>query len=130
MPMYIPHDVFKHILSFKDPRYKLVRGGGKTPSAWAMPFETGAFMDLRNPWDGNTLFIWNQGAIEHHGKGQRQFIPNRMTGGHCHNIIIYSLYDTVDIVFDTARCCLPNPPKRDLWLQCEACGPDIELYAQ
>ena len=36
----IPHDVFKHILSFKDPRYELVRGGGKTPSAEALSHYT------------------------------------------------------------------------------------------
>ena len=31
----VPHDIFKHILSFKDPRYEKVRSGegfGKTPT--------------------------------------------------------------------------------------------------
>ena len=36
----VAHDVFKHILSFKDPRYELVRGGGKTPSAEALSHYT------------------------------------------------------------------------------------------
>ena len=37
MAMLIPHDVFKHILSFYDPQYVLVRGGIQTDSASAMP---------------------------------------------------------------------------------------------
>ena len=82
MPFFIPHDVFKYILSFKDLQYELVRGGGKTPSAQCMPFNSETnFEDLRVSWDGNTLMIWNRSALVHHGTGQRPFDPNHITGG-------------------------------------------------
>ena len=74
--------MFEYILSFKDPRYELVRGGGKTPSAQCMPFSAFInFEDLRDPWDGNTLMILNRSALVHHGTGQRPFDPNHITGG-------------------------------------------------
>ena len=34
----IPHEIFKHILSYKDPRYEAALRGKKTDSAHAMPF--------------------------------------------------------------------------------------------
>ena len=90
MAMSIPHDVFKHTLSFYDPRYASVRGGIKTNSAQCMPVQ--GTLQGSVPW--NALFIWNQGALEHHGTGQhapRPFNPNRTTGGHYRRIHIYSL---------------------------------------
>ena len=134
--MPIPHDVFKHILSFYDPRYLLVRLGIPTNSAQCMPLEEGTLVNGEVPWTGNTLFICNQGALEHHGTGQhvpRPFNPNRTTGGHARQIDIYSLCGDVDIVFDTTRCCLPDNlvrPPSDLWWQCEPCGPDMTLYGR
>ena len=81
MAFFIPHDLFEYILSFKDPRYELVRGGGKTPSAQCMPFSAFInFEDLRDPWDGNTLMILNRSAFVHHGTEQRPFDPNHITG--------------------------------------------------
>ena len=104
MPFFIPHDVFKYVLSFKDPRYELVRGGGKTPSAQRMPFSPCINCeDLRDPWDGNTLMILNRSALVHHGTGQRPFDPNHITGGLIQRIDIFSLNRTVEIVFDIGR---------------------------
>ena len=34
---HIPHDVFRHILRYKDPRYEKVRAGVKADSARALP---------------------------------------------------------------------------------------------
>ena len=104
MAMPIPRDVFKHILSFYDPRYASVRGGMETNSAQCMPVQ----WTLQGSVSWNTLFIWDQGALEHHGTGQHvplSFKANRTTGGHCRQIDIYSLRGDVDIVFDTTRCC-------------------------
>ena len=82
MAFFIPHDVFQRILNFKDPRYEFVRGGGQTPSAQCMPFNSETnFQDLRDPWDTNTLMIWNRRALVHHGTGQRPFDPPHTTGG-------------------------------------------------
>ena len=82
MAFFIPHDVFKRILNFKDPRYEFVRGGGKTPSAQCMPLDSETnFQDLRDPWDTNTLMILNRSALVHHGIGQGPFDPNHITGG-------------------------------------------------
>ena len=102
MPFFIPHDVFKYVLGFKDPRYELVRGGGKTPSAQCMPFNSETnFEDSRDSWDGNTLMIWNRSALVHHGTGQRPFDPNHITGGHRREIEIFSQNRTIEIVFYT-----------------------------
>ena len=104
MAFFIPHDLFEYILSFKDPRYELVRGGGKTPNAQCMPFNSETnFEDSRDSWDGNTLMIWNRSALVHHGTGQRPFDPNHITGGHDQRIDIFSLNAIIEIVFDTGR---------------------------
>ena len=121
----------RYILTFKDPTKQVgVKGGIKTDSARAMPFNAEINLeDLRDPWAGNTLFIDNMGTSVHYGRGQAVFRPNWKKEGYGCQINIYSADLTVDIVFDTTRCCLPNPPKRDLWMQCESCGPDLELYS-
>ena len=88
MAMSMPHDVFKHILSSEDSQYGLVRGGGKTPNAQCMPFNSETnFEDSRDSWDGNTLMIWNRSALVHHGTGQRPFDPNHITGGIINELI-------------------------------------------
>ena len=104
MAFFVPHDLFGYILSFKDPRYESVRAGNKTPSAQCMPFDP--FIndeDLRVPWNGNTLMIWNRGAIVHHGIGQSPFDPSHITGGDCREIRIYSRNSLIEIVFYTGR---------------------------
>ena len=104
MEFFIPHDVFKRILNFKDPRYEFVRGGGQTPNAQCMPFNSETnFQDLRDPWDTNTLMIVNRSAIVHHGIGQSPFDPSHITGGDCQEIRIYSRNSTIEIVFYTGR---------------------------
>ena len=104
MEFFIPHDVFQRILNFKDPRYEFVRAGGKTPSAQCMPFDP--FIndeDLRVPWNGNTLMIWNRGAIVHHGIGQSPCKPSHISGGDCRQIEIFSQNRTIEIVFYTGQ---------------------------
>ena len=63
MPMYIPRDVFEHILSCKDPQYELVCGGGKTPSARAMPLNADLIDTIQQealyPLPLNTVWIKN-----------------------------------------------------------------------
>ena len=127
MPMYIPRYVLNHILSFKDATKQVgVKGGIKTDSAQCMPIDEYSYCGSRAD---APLFIRNTGAIIHHGYGKETFRPNWKRGGQVNlGIHIYSADDTVDIVFNTFDCSLPNPPKRDLWLQCEARGPDLELY--
>ena len=107
MKFFVPHDVFKRILNFKDPRYEFVRGGGQTPSAQCMPFdilrlESRRRSESRDP-DGNALMIVNRSAIVHHGIGQSPFDPSHITGGDCREIEIYSRNRTIEIVFYTGR---------------------------
>ena len=104
MAFFIPHDVFKRILNFKDPRYEFVRGGGKTPSAQCMPFDPfRKLKGLRDPWNGNALMILNRCALVHHGIGQSPFEPSHISGGHRREIEIYSRNRTIEIVFYTGR---------------------------
>ena len=104
MEFFVPHDVFQRILNFKDPRYEFVRAGNKTPSAQCMPFDP--FIndeDLRVPWNGNTLMIWNRSAIVHHGIGQSPFDPSHISGGDRRQIEICSQNRTIEIVFYTGQ---------------------------
>ena len=108
MAFFIPHDVFQRILNFKDPRYEFVRGGGQTFSAQCMPFDIFRSLEFRRRLesrdpDGNTLMIWNRGAIVHHGIGQSPFDPSHNTWGGCRKIEIYSRNRTIEIVFYTGR---------------------------
>ena len=103
MEFFIPHDVFQRILNFKDPRYEFVRGGGQTPSAQCMPFNSETNIQDRVPLTGNTLMIWNRGAIVHHGIGQSPFDPSHNTWGGCQQIRIYSRNKSIEIVFYTGR---------------------------
>ena len=104
MAFFIPHDVFQRILNFKDPRYEFVRGGGQTFSAQCMPFNSETnIQDLRVPLTGNTLMIWNRGAIVHHGIGQSPFDPSHITGGSRRQIEIFSSNRIIRIVFYTGR---------------------------
>ena len=130
MAMLIPHDVFKHILSFKDPTKQVgVKGGIKTDSAQCMPIDNSSYC---GPRADAPLFMHIMGTSVHYGRGQGVFRPNwKYEGRWGCSISIYSADNTVDIVFDTTRCCLPDglvKPPSELWLQCEPCGPDLELY--
>ena len=81
MEFFIPHDVFRRILNFKDPRYEFVRAGGQTPSAQCMPYSP--FISLKHliDPDGNALLILNRGASVHHGIRQSPFEPSHISGG-------------------------------------------------
>ena len=151
MPTYIPHGVFKHILSFKDPTQQVgVKGGIKTDSARAMPLNWNhpTFWDVIE--DPSTMYIRNEASVCHHGVGKEPFDPTHTEG---HQGVFYerklyqrqiSIYygnfewNTIPGVFnkdefELGKCSLPDceglvKPPSDLWLQCEACGPDLELY--
>ena len=102
MVFFVPHDLFGYILSFKDPRYEFVRGGGQTPNAQCMPFNSETNIQDRVPLTGNTLMIWNRGAIVHHGIGQSPFEPSHVSGGR-RQIEIFSQNRTIEIVFYTGQ---------------------------
>ena len=125
----MPLDIMRYILTFKDPTKQVgVKGGIKTDSAQCMPIDESSYFGARAD---AALFILNLGTSVHYGKGQGVFHPNCKNEGYGREIFIYSADDTVDIVFDTTRCCLPDglvKPPSELWLQCEPCGPDLELY--
>ena len=135
--MLIPHDVFKHILSFKDPTKQVgVKGGIKTDSARAMPLNEDLRDDAIFPLPLNTMWIKNGSENIYHGEGQTKFVLREPDCGAFKYIFIWQ-EDLYANDFDTRPCThqpgfqdfLVKPPS-DLWLQCEACGPDLELYAQ
>ena len=124
---FIPNDVFRHILTFKDPTKQVgVKGGIKTGSAQCMPYYEFGSYNLDEMEE--ELFIWNKSAIVHRGTGQSSFVP-RSTCGNYPLIWIYSMCGYVNYAFNTSRCCNSlESPASDLWMHCEACGPDLELY--
>ena len=117
MAMLIPHDVFKHILSFYDPQYVLVRGGIQTDSARAMPrhcneADYADFVMTRYEHSTETfLYIWDTDDID------SNVLP-RDWDFIAEPIQEYTLLSEP----------LVERPPSELWLQCEPCGPDLELY--
>ena len=140
MPRYLPHDVFRLILSFKDPRYERVRSGGdpfgKTPTrVWYTKRE------YRGRMDGVT----RTPAIIYYGRTATSIVPSieicvhkrYFTWWHADSVNtfrvsngIWTLGRTLHPTFYTSDDdnfpCAPLPVA--LSLQCEACGPDLELY--
>ena len=140
MARLISHDVFKLILSFKDPRYESVRKGIKTDSAKCMPLYYELDTDDTHK---DALFIVNLGAKEYLGSSKRPNNPYIIAGGTSLGIKIYSLCEmddfvfewkkcnywrdfsldgSVNVVFNTKKCSPPNElarPASDLWWQCD-----------
>ena len=152
--MYLPLSLFKHILSFKDPRYERVRNGdpfGATPTrVWYTYKECNK---AENPYK-NVLddyipseYHWGSPCIRRSGPEKQQ----RLEWVHGVEITILGKYflahdaHTEKVVFgghlplsdsdvsdsddeidyDIIRC---SKKVAKMSLQCEACGPDLELY--
>ena len=133
--MYLPHDVFRLILSFKDPTRQVgVKGGIKTDSARAMPIERGAETRRLNAqlnWDrilveGKLYFVRLQsmGWIEH----THYFIfrGKRATSREGEDIEGQGGSELIKEFKLTSND--RRPPASELWLQCEACGPDLFVH--
>ena len=136
----LPLDIARHILSFKDPTRQVgVKGGIKTDSASAMPinvYDESARLGVYAGCVGNCMVegkmyysrvegqaysilqtditIW-QGAEA--GYFDRNRIVDGQPGGSGKRIKSFKVQS-----HDYLR------PPSELWLQCEACGPDLELY--
>ena len=133
MAMPIPHDVFKHILSFKDPTKQVgVKGGIKAPSCvwytWKQRHSapTGAIIRKRSV---DVVRTFKKVTSE----WQDHFAPEGFERGK-----VFSLWKT------SSRYWLNDNYDRNPWdseadetcptrigelsEQCEPCGPDLELY--
>ena len=125
-----PHDIFRHILSFKDPRYERVRSGGdpfgKTPTrVWYTRREylgltdgikrTPAIIRYTHPVEIITYrryFAWWHDDTENPFEVERGiWILEKM--------LVPDMYAVSDNGADE-KC-----PRKlaDMWLQCEACDP-------
>ena len=125
-----PHDIFRHILSFKDPRYERVRSGGdpfgKTPTrVWYTRREylgltdgikrTPAIVRYSNPVvittyrHGLTWWQNNEERLFEISRGLRR-LELRMNP---------DMFDRSDN--GAAEGC--SRKLADMWLQCEACDP-------
>ena len=151
MPFYINHEVFKLILSFKDPTKQVgVKGGIQTDSAKHVFVEKPRSERL-NKKTGPEHYVEsphyvNYGTIEHHGIGGRPYAPVPVSasrggwGAIVFKHVPFSL--NAGRYWDTAQylCDIPpdlhreirerylsrplNKPHPDLWQRCEPCLPD------
>ena len=124
----LPHDVERHILSFKDPTRQVgVKGGIKTDSASAMP---PYFEPLSGGYAPADIVMTRRDVIT--SRGLRGFLyiwdtdemfedPNDV------DWLRNPWRDTMVQEFEMSSKPLERPPS-ELWLHCEACGPDLELY--
>ena len=124
MAMLIPHDVLKHILSFKDPTKQVgAKGGIKAPSC--------------------VWYTWNQRLSAPRGAIILDYGPKRELVN-----VLYKEYSRgvmhvkrFSLLKTRSRYWLRSDDDRDseadetcptrlveMSLQCEACGPDLELY--
>ena len=150
----LPHSVFKLILSYKDPRYERVRNGDPymaTPTrVWYTKDErsqaTDPYKDA-SMYDTPSSYHWGTPAIERFGpESQPRFHPRMdpiIVLAKEHELVwkvgirVVGKYfvahdDHSEYVFGTRK--LETQDWKDeedierLSLQCEACGPDLELY--
>ena len=113
--VYLNHSIFRLILSFKDPRYELVRNGGQTDSARCVPV-----MDLHDcklhygrDWDVRDMtpqiILWKQTP----GIWESITIVKTFNLKHCRDSYYTYGHRSRRLV--------------ELSMQCEACG-DEELF--
>ena len=121
----IPHDLFRMILSYKDPRYELVCSGGKSPSAHALK-----------------RYVFTVPHTEYHAGGGSitwggpQILVSVRTGESYVVVAKFCVdraaleFADVDSDVESVLDYELNVDGRlaELSLQCEACGPDLELY--
>ena len=126
--MRCPHDIFRHILSFKDPTRQVgVKGGIKTDSASAMP---PYFEPLSGGYAPADIVMTRRAVIT--SRGLRWFLyiwdtdemfedPNDV------DWLRNPWRDAMVQEFEMSSNPIERPPS-ELWLRCEGCGPDLELY--
>ena len=148
----IPHDVFRYILSFKDPTKQVgVKGGVQTDSATCVP------VDFEYPPVLGKIYYGRRWRRDFWGS-YCEFIdlwayvyPNNIISAEWQSCFKSFRVNTLGrymreqepekhekaLKLQTAEwtrlgmewCDEGSGPHQDaLWLQCEACGPDIELY--
>ena len=116
-PRRIPHDIFRHILGFKDPRYEYVRNGGEAPTCvwrpWSRRFEETTYYNVRfgNYIEEEYPFFDVYGPNDEHRRFNGARAVERLEE------------DRMDNYSDLTYC-----PLVQISMQCEACGPDLELY--
>ena len=130
----LPHDVFRYILSFKDPRYERARSSHylATPTrVWYTGAERQHTIQLGAPHDVDDVH-WGFPFILRLG-------PERQLPEEYIQIPLWQVYITVFEKcvhsrggWSEKRCYGFNersgPRLDETSLQCEACGPDLELY--
>ena len=152
MTRYIPHAVFRHILGFKDPTQQVgVRRGIKTDSASAMPLCVHAEMNRLDVEDYEPVtacmvqdklyysrtmesytasYNWVCEDSDPQGDGEIKIWRGmRSTSRYRSSFVDGQLGGDGKIIkrfVVTSRDNLRQPS--ELWLQCEACGADLELY--
>ena len=129
--VYLPQVVFKHILSFKDPRYERVMDGNP-----CMATPTRVFFTRDEACDANkpALFRHHDETdlspyvdvhfyINEIGENGSFFSPMQFIR-HL-EASMNPIIDSDDETDDVIKC---SNKVAKMSLQCEACGPDLELY--
>ena len=134
MAMLIPHDVFKHILSFKDPTKQVgVKGGIKAPScvwytwnqrrlaprgAIILKYSDDRLFFSPTSWiDNQALHVYEKHGWRDHLK---YFALWKTRSRYWHRDDDRALLSEADETCPTRLV--------EMSLQCEACEPDLELY--
>ena len=128
--MRVSHDVFRHMLSYKDPTRQVgIKGGIKTDSASAWPINVDDELALLQIWHIGQIMV--EGKLYYSREEHRNFthiciwkgvralfgadgIVDGQPGGDYKRIKSFKLHSRDNL----------RPPS----LQCEACGPDLTLY--
>ena len=129
--VYLPQAVFKHILSFKDPRYERVMNGDPF-----MATPTRVFFTRDEVCEANTPALFRHhdetdlspyvdvhfyiNEIGEYGSwfSPMQFIRHLEAS-------MNPIIDSDDEADDVIKC---SNKVAKMSMQCEACGPDLELY--
>ena len=138
--VYLPLSLFKHILSFKDPRYERVRNGdpfGATPTpVWYTydehnktedPYKNTRMRDLPIDYDWGSPYIQRIGPEKQRRRNSLRKVVIRAFEGY---FLAHAAHSETEFrgaalhEFDWVI----EERLAELSLQCEACGPDLELY--
>ena len=116
--MYLPHDVFRRMLSFKDPRYEKVRSGASKPCwrPWSRRFE-----EPRNfKVCGHYIEFDEYPEFRVYGVQDKRFHSAKA---------VEDLEDRLDGLYWMGETPTNRPPTlAQLSLQCEACGDDLFVH--
>ena len=141
----LPFDVFRHILSFKDPTRQVgVKGGIKTDSASAMPINVEDLGVYAGSGARALVSVMVEGKM-YYSRDEAQVYSSQVYSYLFAHISIWrgtqASWHADNRIVDgqpggRGKCIKSfkvqyhdylRPPS-ELWLQCEACGPDLELY--